>query len=227
MFDLTLRPVAHIYTDFPSKFGVPRQSGRAPSALGTVVFEPEFRDEAALRGIEGYSHLWLIFDFSEAHRDSFSPTVRPPRLGGNTRVGVFASRSPFRPNPIGLSCVRLVAVEKTARDGTVLRVAGADLISGTPILDIKPYLPFADAHPEATGGFADSGRDHRLDVVFPDSLAALVPPDKLAALVECLADDPRPSYQDDERTYSMPFASVEVDFTVADGVLTVTNVRRA
>ena len=225
MSELIIRPVAHIRTDFPTKFGVPRQSGRAPSAVGTVVFEPEFRDEAALRGIEGFSHLWLIFDFSEAHRETWSPTVRPPRLGGNTRVGVFATRSPFRPNPIGLSCVRLVAVEKSADCGTVLRVAGADLVDGTPILDIKPYLPFADSIPDATGGFADAEVSHRLAVEFSDDLAAIIPADKRAALVECLADDPRPSYQDDGRVYTMPYAGREVDFTVRGDTLTVVAVR--
>ena len=225
MSELIIRPVARIRTDFPTKFGVPRQSGRAPSADGVVVFEPEFRDETALRGIEGFSHLWLIFDFSEAHRDSWSPTVRPPRLGGNTRVGVFATRSPFRPNPLGLSCVRLVAVEKSAELGTVLRVAGADLVDGTPIFDIKPYLPFADSIPDAAGGFADAEVGHRLDVVLPDDLASLVPEGKRAALVECLADDPRPSYQDDERIYTMPYAGVEVDFTVRGDTLTVVAVR--
>ena len=225
MSELIIRPVAKILTDFPTKFGVPRQSGRAPSAEGTVVFEPEFRDETALRGIEGFSHLWLIFDFSEAHRDGWSPTVRPPRLGGNTRVGVFATRSPFRPNPLGLSCVRLVAVEKTADCGTVLRVAGADLVDGTPIFDIKPYLPFADSIPGATGGFADAEAGHRLEVALPEDLAALIPEDKRAVLVECLADDPRPSYQDDDRVYTMPFAGVEVDFTVRGDTLTVVAVR--
>lgn len=227
MSELVIRPIARIRTDFPTKFGVPRQSGRAPSAPGTVVFEPEFRDGSALRGIEGFSHLWLIFDFSEAHREKWSPTVRPPRLGGNTRVGVFASRSPFRPNPLGLSCVRLVAVEKTAADGTVLRVVGADLIDGTPIFDIKPYLPFADSIPDAAGGFADAEAGHRLSVVFPDELAVLIPEPKRAALIECLADDPRPSYQDDDRVYTMTYAGREVDFTVRGDTLTVVGVRES
>ena len=227
MSELVIRPIARIRTDFPTKFGVPRQSGRAPSASGTVVFEAEFRDESALRGIEGFSHLWLIFDFSEAHRDTWSPTVRPPRLGGNTRVGVFASRSPFRPNPLGLSCVRLRSVEKTGAYGTVLRVSGVDLVDGTPIYDIKPYLPFADSFPDATGGFAAPQAAHRLEVSFPDDLAAPIPEEKRAALVECLADDPRPSYQDDERIYTMPFAKFEIDFTVVGETLTVVAVRRA
>ena len=227
MSELVIRPVAHIRTDFPTKFGVPRQSGRAPSAAGTVVFEPEFRDGSALRGIEGFSHLWLIFDFSEAHREKWSPTVRPPRLGGNTRVGVFASRSPFRPNPLGLSCVRLVSVEKTRRDGTVLHVSGVDLTDGTPIFDIKPYLPFADSIPDAEGGFAAPEAAHRLRVTFPDALSALVPEEKRVALVECLADDPRPSYQNDGRVYTMPFAGLEVDFTVDGDDLLVADVRAA
>ncbi len=222
---LTIRPIAHIRTDFPAKFGVPRQSGRAPSLEGTVIFEPEYRDSSALRGIEGFSHLWLIFDFSEAHRETWSPTVRPPRLGGNTRVGVFATRSPFRPNPLGLSSVRLEAVERTKHDGTVLRVSGVDLIDGTPIFDIKPYIPFSDAHPEATAGFAAATEDHRLEVEFPGALLARIPEAKRAALAECLADDPRPSYQDDDRTYTLEFAGLEIDFTVTDSVLTVRDVR--
>lgn len=222
---ITIHPIAHIRTDLTSKFGVPRQSGRAPSLEGTVVFEPEYRDASALRGIEGFSHLWLIFDFSEAHRDKWSPTVRPPRLGGNARMGVFATRSPFRPNPLGLSSVRLEAVEKTARDGTVLRVSGVDLIDGTPIFDIKPYIPFSDAHPEAAAGFAALGEDHRLEVDFPAALLARVPETKRDALAECLADDPRPSYQDDDRTYTLTFAGLEIDFTVAASTLHVTAVR--
>lgn len=222
---VSIRPIAHIRTDLPTKFGVPRQSGRAPSLEGVIVFEPEYRDASALRGIEGFSHLWLIFDFSEAHREKWSPTVRPPRLGGNVRMGVFATRSPFRPNPLGLSSVRLEAVERTARDGTVLRVSGVDLIDGTPIFDVKPYIPFSDAHPDATAGFAASGEDHRLEVEFPGELLALVPESKRASLVECLADDPRPSYQDDGRTYTLEFAALEIDFTVTGGTLRVTAVR--
>ena len=221
----TIRPIAHIHTDFKEKFGIPRQSGRVPSLLGRIVFLPEFRNPDAIRGIEGFSHLWLIFDFSLAHREEWSPTVRPPRLGGNTRIGVFASRSPFRPNPIGLSSVRLVEVEHTANEGDVLVVSGADLLDGTPIYDIKPYIPFSDSHPDAVGGYADEVKDHRLSVEFPEACLAKVPEEKRQALTDCLAEDPRPSYQDDPtRVYSMRFADLDVHFTVSGGNLTVTSV---
>lgn len=221
----TVRPVAYIRTDFKEKFGIPRQSGRVPSLVGRIVFYPEFRNPDALRGIEGFSHLWLLFDFSEAHRDAWSPTVRPPRLGGNTRIGVFASRSPFRPNPIGLSSVRLLSVEHTKDEGDVLLVAGADLLDGTPIYDIKPYLPFTDCHPDAVGGYADGVRDHRLNVDFPESLLAKIPEDKRAAICDCLAEDPRPSYQDlPERLYSMRFAAFDIHFFVRDNTVFVTAV---
>lgn len=220
-----IRPIAYIRTDFKEKFGIPRQSGRAPSLTGRVVFLPEYRNPDALRGIDGFSHLWLVFDFSEAHRAEWSPTVRPPRLGGNQRMGVFATRSPFRPNHIGLSCVRLIGVEKTAADGDVLAVAGADLLDGTPIYDVKPYIPYADCHPEATGGYTDAVGDRHLEVVFPDEWLALIPADKREALTECLAQDPRPSYQEDtDRVYSMKFADADVHFTVNDGVATVVKV---
>ncbi len=225
MTTLTIKPIARIRSDFQEKFGIPRQSGRAPSLLSELIFEPEYRAEEALRGVEGFSHLWLLFDFSLAHREEFSPTVRPPRLGGNERVGVFASRSPFRPNPIGLSCVKLVGMEKRKNEGTVLLLSGADLLDGTPIFDIKPYLPFADCIPEATGGYALSQAGHRLEVVFPENLLSLLPKEKRAGLCECLADDPRPSYQDDpERVYGMKFGGHEIKFTVREGVLRVTAV---
>ena len=221
----TIRPIAHIRTDFKEKFGIPRQSGRVPSLLGRIVFLPEFRNPDAIRGIEGFSHLWLIFDFSLAHREEWSPTVRPPRLGGNTRIGVFASRSPFRPNSIGLSSVRLVEVEHTENEGDVLVVSGADLLDGTPIYDIKPYIPFSDSHPDAVGGYADEVKDHRLSVEFPEVCLAKVPEEKRQALTDCLAEDPRPSYQDDPtRVYSMRFADLDVHFTVSGGNLTVTSV---
>ena len=221
----TIRPIAHIHTDFKEKFGIPRQSGRVPSLIGRIVFLPEFRNPDALRGIEGFSHLWLIFDFSLAHREEWSPTVRPPRLGGNTRIGVFASRSPFRPNPIGLSSVRLVEVEHTEKEGDVLVVSGADLLDGTPIFDIKPYIPFSDSHPDAVGGYADEVKDHRLSVEFPEEWLLNIPEEKRQALVDCLAEDPRPSYQDDPtRVYSMRFAEFDVHFTVSNGNLTVTSV---
>ena len=214
-----MRPVAHIRSDFPTKFGIPRQSGLVEELAATVVFEPEFRDPEALRGIEGFSHLWLIWEFSQARRQVWSPTVRPPRLG------VFATRSPFRPNPIGLSCVKLAAVEREEGLGTVLRVTGADLLDGTPILDIKPYVPYADCHPDALGGFASPGQDYLLEVDFPPELLSRVPEDKRRALEGVLAQDPRPAYQrDPERVYGLPFAGLEVRFTVDGGRLTVRDV---
>ena len=220
-----IRPIAHIRTDFKEKFGIPRQSGNAPSLTGRVVFEPEYRNPDALRGIEGFSHLWLIFDFSEAHRTEWSPTVRPPRLGGNQRMGVFATRSPFRPNNIGLSCVRLIGVEKTANDGDVLVVAGADLLDGTPIYDVKPYIPYADCKPDAVGGYTDTVEARHLEVVFPDEWLGMIRTDKRDALIECLAQDPRPSYKEDsERIYSMKFADYDVHFIVMDSTATVVKV---
>ena len=222
---LLIRPVAHIRTDFSDKFGIPRQSGRVPALMGKIVFEPEFRDPDALRGIEEFSHLWLLFDFSQSHRDSWSPTVRPPRLGGNKRIGVFATRSPFRPNPIGLSCVKLEKIEHSAKEGTVLIVSGVDQLDNTPILDIKPYIPYADCRPEATGSFAEEQKDYRLEVKIPSPLLELVPEDKREAAMACLADDPRPSYQqDEERVYSMRFAECDIHFTVSGNTLTVTGV---
>ena len=223
-----MKPVARIRSDFPTKFGIPRQAGLVDSLTATVVFEPEYRDPEALRGIEGFSHLWLIWEFSEAKRDSWSPTVRPPRLGGNTRLGVFATRSPFRPNPIGLSCVKLLGAEHTADLGTVLHVAGADLMDGTPIFDIKPYVPYADCHPDATEGFTAPGQDYLLEVDIPAELLPLIPADRLEALKGVLAQDPRPSYQrDPERVYGFGFAGMEIKFTVRDGVLQVNSVKQA
>lgn len=222
MQSFSVQPIALIHTDLKEKFGIPRQSGRVPELDGTVVFLPSFRNPDALRGIEGFSHLWLIFDFSQAHRDVWSPTVRPPRLGGNTRIGVFASRSPFRPNPIGLSCVRLLRVEQTQSDGAVLRVRGADLLDGTPILDIKPYLPYADCIPDAVGGYTQDVPRERLQVEFPLPLLSLLPPEKREGLIGCLAEDPRPSYQDDpQRLYSMRFMDWDIRFRVAQRQLTV------
>lgn len=221
--ELIVRPIAHIRSDFKEKFGIPRQSGRAPSLTAEIVFVPAYRNDEALREIEGFSHLWLLFDFSLAHREEWSPTVRPPRLGGNRRVGVFASRSPFRPNPIGLSCVKLISVENSA-EGKILRVSGADLLDGTPILDIKPYLPFADCIEGATSGYAGEHKEYRLEVCFPEDLLALIPKQKRSGLTDCLADDPRPSYQEDDRLYGMRFADFEIKFTVKDGVLTVQDV---
>ena len=220
---LTMKPIAHIRTDFQSKFGVPRQAGLIDSLEGCIVFEPEYRVADALRGLEDFSHIWLIWDFSEAHRDGWSPTVRPPRLGGNQRMGVFATRSPFRPNPIGLSSVEISRIDLHTPDGPVIYIKGADLMDGTPIYDIKPYLPFTDAHPEARGGFTDETRQQReLSVVVPDSVAARFSADKLAALRAVLAHDPRPHYHDDpERVYGFEFAGRELHFRVDGDTLTL------
>ena len=216
-----LEYIARIHTDFPTKFGIPRQSGLV-STKGTIVFEPEYRKEEALKGLEEYSHLWLIWEFSEVVRENWSPTVRPPRLGGNKRCGVFATRSPFRPNPIGLSCVRLLGIEKRPEKGMVVEVEGADLMDGTPILDIKPYLPAADCHPEALGGFAAKVEQHFLKVEIPEEWKAKIPEDKISALEGVLKEDPRPAYQKDpERIYGMPFAGMDVHFQVKNGILTV------
>lgn len=218
----TMKVIATIRSDFPAKFGIPRQSGLVEELRSTVVFTPEYRNADALRGLEGFSHLWLIWEFSEAVRTTWSPTVRPPRLGGNARLGVFATRSPFRPNPIGLSCVRLLELRRDASLGTVLEIAGADLMDGTPIYDIKPYLPYADAHPEAVGGFTEHADAFLLDVDFPQSLLQTVPPEKREALLAVLAHDPRPSYQaDPDRIYGMEFAGLNVRFTVHEQTLTV------
>ena len=222
---MEIRQIGHMVSDFSEKFGIPRQSGLVEELESLVVFEPEWRDENALRGIEGFSHVWLIWEFSQARREGWSPTVRPPRLGGNQRMGVFATRSPFRPNPLGLSCVRLLGVEKHPGYGTVLRVGGADLLDGTPIYDVKPYLPQADCHPEALGGFAESTPWHGLEVEIPPALLAKVPDDKRRALLAVLAQDPRPSYQaDPTRVYGMSFASLQIKFQVQDGILKVVDV---
>lgn len=222
MQDVTIQVIARMRSDFPSKFGIPRQSGLVETLRSTIVFEPEFRNADALRGIEGFSHLWLIWQFSEAVRSDWSPTVRPPRLGGNTRMGVFATRSPFRPNSLGLSSVKLLGVEHTEDLGTVLHVGGADLMDGTPIFDIKPYIPYSDCHSEAAGGFADSAEDFLLDVEFPPELLKLLPPDKQSAAIMVLSHDPRPSYQrNPDRVYGLPFAGWDIRFTVKDDTLTV------
>ena len=221
-----MKIIARIHTDFREKFGIPRQSGLA-DGVGRIVFEPEFRDPNALRGIDGYSHLWIIWEFSELRRDGWRPTVRPPRLGGNTRVGVFATRSPYRPNPIGLSSVRLISVEHTEREGDVLIVSGADMLDGTPIYDIKPYLPFTDAHPEATSGFAGEKLSYRLNVIISEPLAASLSPAELVAVKSLLEGDPRPSYQDDpEREYGFFYSDAEIKFRVAGDTLTVTEITR-
>lgn len=223
-----MEPVAHIRTDFPTKFGVPRQAGLVKELRAAVVFAPPFRAPEALRGIDGFSHLWLLWEFSENKGKGWSPTVRPPRLGGNRRMGVFASRSPFRPNPIGLSCVGLEGVEWNTPEGPVLVVSGADLVDGTPILDVKPYVPYADCHPEARGGFAGTVPGAALAVDIPPELLARVPEDHRAALAGVLAQDPRPAYQDDpERVYGFQFAGLEVRFTVREGTLAVTQLAKA
>ena len=218
-----MKIIAHIKSDFPTKFGIPRQSGLADTEA-VIVFEPEYRNDDALRGLEDYSHLWLIWKFSEAQRDTWSPTVRPPRLGGNRRMGVFATRSPFRPNPIGLSSVKLLGLEKTT-DGTVLRVMGADLMDGTPIYDIKPYLAYTDSHPDAVGGFADERKDYTLKVDIPMELLEHIPENKCSALLKILSNDPRPQYiNDPDRVFGFEYADLEIRFTVKDGVLTVTEI---
>ena len=218
-----MKIIARIYTSFKEKFGIPRQSGLCQS-VGKIVFEPEFSRPEAVRGLEGYSHLWLIWNFSESERDNWSPTVRPPRLGGNKRVGVFATRSPFRPNPIGLSCVKLKSVN--IEDGRVtLTVEGADILSGTPIYDIKPYLAFTDSHPDAVGGFADGVLDYKLNIEFPEELKAKIKSEDYVALTSILENDPRPSYQDDpEREYGFKYSNYEIKFKVNTGTLTVCEV---
>ena len=213
--------IARIHNAYDEKFGVPRQSGLAEEVISTIVFEEKYRVPEALRGIEAFSHLWLIWAFDRAERETWSPTVRPPRLGGNKRVGVFATRSPFRPNAIGLSCVRLAGVEKTP-EGTVLKVAGADLVNGTPIYDIKPYLPYADCRPEATGGFTDTTEKRRVEVRFSEEAAGQLNAEEQKALAAVLKEDPRPAYQEDpERVYAFSFGGRNIRFRVADGVLVV------
>ena len=218
--------IAHLYNDFRTKFGVPRQSGLA-EVPARIVFTPPYRNPDALRGIEGFSHLWLIWQFSEAVRDAWSPTVRPPRLGGNTRMGVFATRSPYRPNALGLSCVRLCGIEHTENEGDVLVVSGADLMNGTPLVDVKPYLAYTDSHPDAAEGFT-AAPFHELSIDFPPELAEKIPPEKLSALCAALRQDPRPQYhRDPERVYGLPFGQWDVRFTVAGDTLTVKEVAAA
>lgn len=220
-----MKIIARIHSDFPEKFGIPRQAGLVPELVSKIVFEPEFRDPNALRGIEEWSHLWIIWQFSENIRKDWSPTVRPPRLGGNERVGVFATRSPFRPNPIGLSSVKLEKVVDEGSLGTVLYVSGADIMDGTPIYDIKPYLAYTDSHPDASGSFAAEHFDHSLDVDFPSGLIEKIPRDKHSAVIGMLSNDPRPAFQNDpERVYSLMFAEVEIKFKVDGKKLSVIDV---
>lgn len=227
MEDVKIQVIARMKSDFPTKFGIPRQSGLVEELRSTIIFEPEFRNADALRGIEGYSHLWLIWQFSEAVRTEWSPTVRPPRLGGNTRMGVFATRSPFRPNNLGLSSVMLLGVEHTEQYGTVLHVGGADLMDGTPIFDIKPYIPYSDCHTDAVGGFTDTAGEFLLQVDFPADLLKLLPKDKQEASIGILSHDPRPSYQrKPDRVYGISFAGFDIRFTVTDDMLTVVDVKK-
>jgi len=221
----TIRVIAHIRTDFPTKFGIPRQSSLVEELRGEIIFEPEYRQPEAFRGIEEYSHLWLLWEFSEAKREHWSATVKPPRLGGRTRMGVFATRSPFRPNPIGLSCVRLVELRQDETYGPVLVVAGVDLMDGTPIYDIKPYLPYVDAHPDALGGFGDRVKEHALEVADPGSLLERLPEEKRAGAVAFLQQDPRPAvHKDPDRVYKIAYAGYDIHFTVHDTKLSVTDV---
>lgn len=216
--------IARMKSDFPTKFGIPRQSGLVESLRSRIVFEPEFRNEEALRGITDFSHIWIIWGFSEARREGWSPTVRPPRLGGNTRMGVFATRSPFRPNEIGLSSVKLEGIEHDKNDGIVLIVSGADLMDGTPIYDIKPYIA-ADCHPEAAVGFTTQNTDYQLEVEIPDEMRNFLPEEKMKALLDVIAQDPRPAYHDDEnRIYGFQFAEFEVKFRVQGKVATVVDI---
>ena len=223
-----MKIIARIRSDFSSKFGVPRQSGLVDELSATIVFEPEYRNADALRGLEDFSHIWLIWAFHHAARDTWSPTVRPPRLGGNARMGVFATRSPFRPNPIGLSSVKLDRVEVTADLGPVIHVRGADLVDGTPIFDIKPYIPYADAHPDAAGGFASAPAGETLEVVIPPELLEKIPESRREALRGVLAQDPRPHYQNDpDRIYGFGFAGMEVKFSVDGNLLQVKDIKKA
>lgn len=223
--EVQINVIARMRSDFPTKFGIPRQPHLVQELRSTIVFEPEYRNADALRGLEGFSHLWIIWQFSEAVRSGWSPTVRPPRLGGNTRMGVFATRSPFRPNNLGLSCVKLLGMEMTKDLGPVIHVSGADLMDGTPIFDIKPYIPYADSHPDALGGFTDTAGEFLLEVDFPPALLELLPESKRSAAVGVLSHDPRPSYQRKPgRVYGLPFAGFDIRFTVEGETLTVCEV---
>lgn len=219
---MTLKIIARIYNDYSEKFGIPRQSGIVESVKSKIVFEPEFRDENAIRGLEHFSHLWIIWQFSEVKQDSWSPTVRPPKLGGNTKMGVFATRSPFRPNPIGLSSVKIDKIEIDEINGPILTVSGADIMNGTPIFDIKPYLPYTDIHEDASDGFALQSKEKQLDVIFPDEFKYIIPENKRESLIEILSQDPRPGYQNEpERIYGMKFSKFNVKFTVNNKTLEI------
>ncbi len=227
METVNIKIIARMKSDFPTKFGIPRQSGLVEDLRSTIIFEPEFRNPDALRGIEGYSHLWIIWQFSDAVRQNWSATVRPPRLGGNNRMGVFATRSPFRPNSLGMSCVKFIGLEQTADKGTVIHVSGADLMDGTPIFDIKPYIPYSDCHKDAVGGFTDLADDFLLDVTFPAHLLEYIPENKRKALIGVLSHDPRPSYQrTPERIYGLSFAGFDIRFAVNNSTLLVKEVNK-
>ena len=222
-----LKIIARIKTDFPTKFGIPRQSGLIPELQGKIIFETEYRNPEALRGIEGYSHLWLLWDFSEVSAENWSPTVRPPRLGGNKRMGVFATRSPYRPNPIGLSSVKLEKITEDPKLGTILHISGADLMNGTPIYDIKPYIAYTDSHPDATGGFSDDVFENTLSVDFPDNLKNQLSEMQINALLKILESDPRPAYKaDGDRIYSFEFGDFNIKFSVNQNILTVLSVEK-
>lgn len=224
--EMLIRPIAHIHCDFKEKFGIPRQSGLIDSARAKIVFLPEYRNPDALRGLDGYTHLWLLWQFSEAVRSEWSPTVRPPRLGGNKRMGVFASRSPFRPNPIGLSSVKIVSIDLNTSKGPTIEVAGADLLDGTPIYDIKPYLAYTDSHPDAASGFALTSDAPKLDVEISEEILEKIPADLRQSAIDILAEDPRPGYQDDpSRIYTMQYATIEICFMVEGNTLTVTEIK--
>ena len=227
MDDIQMHVIARMKSDFPAKFGIPRQSGIVNELTSTIIFEPDYRNPDSLRGLEDFSHLWIIWQFSKAVRSEWSPTVRPPRLGGNTRLGVFATRSPFRPNAIGLSSVKILGIEHTKEHGTVIHVAGADVMDGTPILDIKPYIPYGDCHPDATGGFTETAESFELDVVFPEELQNEIPQEKLPALKAVLSHDPRPSYQrDNDRIYGLSFAGMDIHFKIRGQTLIVCDVQK-
>lgn len=228
METVEMKIIGRIKSELPGKFGIPRQAGLVPELKSKLIFEPEYRNEAALRGLESFSHIWLVWDFSEAHRDEWSPTVRPPRLGGNERMGVFATRSPFRPNPIGLSCVRLLGIETDRENGPVLILGGADLMDGTPVFDVKPYIVYADSHPEATAGFTARNTDYRLDVEFLCDAGAVLDDSQVTSLTGVLAEDPRPHYQDDPaRVYGFVFAGCEVKFRVEGRKLMVISIEKS
>lgn len=216
---MEIKPIAYIHTDFKSKFGIPRQSGRVEGLMGKIAFEEEFKNQEAIRGIEQYSHIWLIFGFSDANYKEKTMTVRPPRLGGNKRVGVFATRAPYRPNSLGLSCVKIERIDL----GDII-VSGVDILDGTPIYDIKPYIPYSDCRPDALGGFSMEMKDYTLEVEFPKEYLKLLPKDKQKTVIDCLSEDPRPSYHDDERIYSMMFADFDIHFKVKGNILTVIGV---